>query len=90
METGGWGNSDAHLVLATGANDATCSLFHSVKAGEALDEAGYDVSVFKIPDADHGDVVFRDLEWEPLPPDHPPGQYTIQFILGAMEKAGLG
>jgi hypothetical protein len=90
-ETQSWGNDDAHLVLPVGSEDGVCSLRQSVKAGDILEQAGYDVSVIEIPDADHGDVVFRDTdnEWAPLPLDHVPGRYTVQMILDAVAATAL-
>jgi len=87
LETDSWGNDNALLLLPVGNDDSGCTVRQSAKAGEALRQAGYDVSIIAIPDADHGDVVFRDIanKWAPLPPDHLPGRYTVQMILNAID-----
>lgn len=87
LKTDSWGNDSALLLLPVGDIDEVCSVRQSAKAGEALEQAGYDVSVVAIPDADHGDVVFRDgaNEWAPLPSDLTAGRYTVQMILKAID-----
>lgn len=55
-----------------------------------LESAGYDVVFVKVPDSNHGEIVFHDYDnnWETLPGDHPAGQATVQAILDAIEAAG--
>lgn len=79
-----WGNQDARILVISGANDEVCGTVQSEQAQTALQDAGYDVSLVEIPDANHWEVIFHDMAYgtySTLETDNPSGQATVQAVL---------
>jgi acetyl esterase/lipase len=82
-----WDNQDARIVLISGAEDEVCGTWQSEQAQTALRDAGYDVSLTEIPDANHWQVIFHDMSfgnYTTLESDEPAGQATVTAILEAI------
>ncbi len=77
------------VMLLAGEKDDTCPAWQSENAAQALDEAGYDVTLVTIPGGTHGTPLFLDPSqnpWAQLPSDDPGGQATVAAILTAIES----
>lgn len=82
--------SGTPVTLVAGEKDETCPVWQSEKAAQALEEAGYDVTLVTIPGGTHGTPLFLDPSqdpWAQLPSDDPGGQATVAAILSAIESA---
>lgn len=78
------------VTMVAGETDDTCPAWQSSNAAQALDDAGYDVTLVTIPGGTHGTPLFLDPStdpWAPLPVDDPAGQATVAAILTAIESA---
>lgn len=78
------------VTLVAGEKDDTCPAWQSEHAAQALEEAGYDVSLVTLPGGTHGTPLFFDPSQEPwaqLSSDDPGGQATVAAILAAIESA---
>lgn len=85
-----WDNTDAHIVLVASGQDTVCAPWNSEQAATTLREAGYDVTLVEIPDANHWAAVFHDLAfgtYSTLPVDDPSGQEAVETILAAIDEA---
>jgi acetyl esterase/lipase len=82
-----WGNTDAHYVFVSGSDDAVCDPAESEAATAHLRQLDYNVTLIEIPDANHGEPVFHDMDndWETLPTDSPIGQQTVRIIIDAID-----
>ena len=77
------------VTLVAGEKDDTCPAWQSENAAQALEEAGYDVTLVTIPGGTHGTPLFLDTSqdpWAQLPSDDPGGQATVAAILSAIES----
>ena len=78
------------VTLVAGEKDQTCPAWQSENAAQALEEAGYDVTLVTLPGGTHGTPLFLDPSqdpWAQLPSDDPGGQATVAAILAAIESA---
>ena len=78
------------VTLVAGEKDDTCPAWQSENAAQALEEAGYDVTLVTLPGGTHGTPMFFDTSqdpWAQLPSDDPGGQATVAAILAAIESA---
>lgn len=84
-----WGNKDAPITLITGADDTNVPPTSSEAALSYLKRNDYTVTLVEIPDTDHGEHVFHDInnDWAELPPDSPGGQQTVRIILETINQA---
>lgn len=82
-------SSDADVVLVTGSEDTVCPTGQSEYAQAILEPNGFAVTMHEVPDADHGELVFHDLDndWAELPRDDPSGQTTVTVVLDAIQAA---
>lgn len=85
-----WDSTTADVLLIAGSDDSVCRAIQSQDAQEALLAAGFDATYVEIAEAEHGEMVFHDIDanWATLPNDHPQGQETVTAILDAIETAG--
>ncbi|MDJ0925269.1 MAG: alpha/beta hydrolase-fold protein [Acidimicrobiia bacterium] len=92
FSTTGFTNQAARVVLVAGEDDEICEAWQSQDARTVLEEAGYDVELVKIADANHFTVIFHDLvdgEWLAVPND-PAGREVVRSILDAIAAAQQG
>ena len=85
-------NQQASVVLVAGEDDTICAAWQSRDARTVLEEAGYDVELVEIADANHFTVIFHDVvddEWLTVS-DDPAGQEVVQTILDAIAAAQQG
>jgi dienelactone hydrolase len=79
-------NKDADVYLLAGERDTTCPAWQSQRLADALRDAGYQVHLVQLPDADHYAPVFhemRDGQFHVVAEDRA-GEQAVQIVLDAI------
>jgi dienelactone hydrolase len=92
IDSSGWANTDARVVLVAAGKDTTCAAWQSERAAAELRSRGYDVRLVRLEDATHLAPVFLALrEGKTVPvEDDPSGDRVVEVILDEIAAARDG
>lgn len=86
VDTAGWGNKRADLVLLAGDQDTECAPSQTEDAAAELRSAGYGVELLTLEGSNHFAPVFHDLvDGEMVVvPDAPAGERIVEVVMDAI------